>query len=235
MYGYSGKILHVDLTERKTWAESKSEEWYKMYIGGVSMASRLCWENIEVGCDPLSPGNPVCIANGIFAGTPVPVGGKFGLASKSPLTDVIGDSLSGSWFTIALKRAGWDGVVVHGASDEWVWIFIDDDRISFHNANGLLGKGTFATEEAIRDELGDDQVRSATIGPAGENLVRFANVTNDGRQAGRTGHGAVWGSKKLKSVSVRGTQGVQVADPETLMQLSFDISKIGRASCRERV
>ncbi len=225
MYGYSGKILHVDLTERKTWAESKSEEWYKVYIGGVSMASRLCWENIEVGCDALSPGNPICIANGIFAGTPVPVGGKYGLASKSPLTGVIGDSLSGSWFSIALKRAGWDGVVVHGASEDWVWIFIDDDRVSFQVPDGLMGLGTFATEEAIREELGDEQVRSATIGPAGENLVRFANVTNDGRQAGRTGHGAVWGSKKLKAVSVRGTQGIQVADPDTLMQLSFDISK----------
>jgi aldehyde:ferredoxin oxidoreductase len=225
MYGYSGKILHIDLTTHKTWVESKPEEWYRTYIGGVSMATRLCWENIEVGCDPLDPGNPVCIANGIFAGTPVPVGGKYGLASKSPLTGFIGDSLSGSWFSIALKRAQWDGVVIHGASDDWLWVYIDDDRVSFHPANELMGLGTFETEEAIREELGDDQVRSATVGPAGENLVRFANVTNDGRQAGRTGHGAVWGSKKLKAVAVRGTRGIEVADPETLMQLSFDISR----------
>ncbi|HUM35844.1 MAG TPA: aldehyde ferredoxin oxidoreductase N-terminal domain-containing protein, partial [Anaerolineae bacterium] len=114
MYGYSGKILHIDLSTRKTWVEEKPESWYKLYIGGVSMATRLLWENIEVGCDPLSPGNPICIANGIFAGTPVPVGGKYGLASKSPLTGLVGDSLSGSWFSIALKRAGWDGVVIHG-------------------------------------------------------------------------------------------------------------------------
>ena len=84
---------------------------------------------------------------------------------------------------------------------------------------------TFETEEAIREDLADDQVRSATIGPSGENMVRFANVTNDGRQAGRTGHGAVWGSKKLKAVSVRGTHGIQVADPKTLNKLSFDITK----------
>jgi aldehyde:ferredoxin oxidoreductase len=225
MYGYSGKILHIDLTERKTWVEEKPESWYKIYIGGVSMATRLCWENITPGCDPLSPDNPVCFANGIFAGTPVPVGGKYGLASKSPLTGFIGDSLSGSWFSIALKRAGWDGVVIHGASENWVDIFIDDDRVQFRDATKLLGLGTFETEEAIREDLADDQVRSATIGPAGENMVRFANVTNDGRQAGRTGHGAVWGSKKLKAVSVRGTQGVTVADPDTLMQLSFDITE----------
>ncbi len=223
MYGYSGKILHIDLATRKTWMESKPEEWYKIYIGGVSMASRLCWENIEVGCDPLSPGNPICIANGIFAGTPVPVGGKYGLASKSPLTGFIGDSLCGSWFSVAFKRTGWDGFVIHGASEDWIYVFVDDDRVEFRDASHLLGLGTYETEEAIREELGDDQVRSATIGPAGEKLVRIANVTNDGRQAGRTGHGAVWGSKKVKAVSVRGTHGVTVADPDTLLKLSYDI------------
>jgi aldehyde:ferredoxin oxidoreductase len=223
MYGYSGRILHVDLTNRTVRTERKLGDWYRTYIGGVAMASRLCWENIEVGCDPLSPGNPICIANGVFAGTPVPVGGKYGLASKSPLTGFIGDSLCGSWFSVAFKRTGWDGFVIHGASEDWIYVFIDDDRVEFRDASHLLGMGTYETEEAIREELGDDQVRSATIGPAGEKLVRFANVTNDGRQAGRTGHGAVWGSKKLKALSVRGTNGVTVADPDTLLKLSYDI------------
>ena len=223
MYGYHGKILHIDLTTRRTWTEEKPEIWYQMYIGGVSMASRLLWENIQPGCDPLSPENPICIANGIFAGTPVPVGGKYGLASKSPLTGWVGDSLSGSWFSVALKRTGWDGIVIHGASDSWVNLLIDDERVLFRKADKYLGMGTFETEEAIREELADDQVRSATIGPAGEHGVLFANVTNDGRQAGRTGHGAVWASKRLKALSVRGTQGVRVADPDTLMKMSFDI------------
>ncbi len=223
MYGYHGKILHINLTNRKTWTEEKPESWYKLYIGGVSMASRLLWENIEPGCDPLSPGNPICVANGIFAGTPVPVGGKYGLASKSPLTGWVGDSLSGSWFSVALKRTGWDAIVIHGASDSWVNVLVDDGRVLFRRADKYLGMGTFETEEAIREDLTDDQVRSATIGPAGENGVLFANVTNDGRQAGRTGHGAVWGSKRLKALSVRGTQGVRVSDGETLMKLSFEI------------
>lgn len=234
MHGYSGKILHIDLTERKFWTEEKPESWYKLYIGGVAMASRLCWENIEVGCDPYDAGNPVCFANGIFAGTPVPVGGKYGLASKSPLTGFIGDSLSGSWFCIALKRAQWDGVVIHGKSEKWVHLFIDDDRVEFLPAEKLLGLGTFDTEEAIRERFGDDQVRSATIGPSGENMVRFANVTNDGRQAGRTGHGAVWGSKKLKAVSVRGTNGVRVADPDTLLKMSFDITESAQGPYTEK-
>lgn len=225
MYGYSGKILHIDLTTRKHWAEEKPEAWYKLWIGGVAMATRLCYENIKPGCDPYSPDNPVCFANGIFTGTPVPVGGKYGLASKSPLTGFIGDSLSGSWLSVALKRAQWDGVVIHGASENWVQVFIDDNRVEFIDAKYLLGKDTHETEEAIREKFGDDQVRSATIGPAGEHMVRYANVTNDGRQAGRTGHGAVWGSKKLKAVSIRGTNGVKVADPQTLMQMSFDITE----------
>lgn len=225
MFGYSGKVLHIDLTKQKHWVEEKPEEWYKLWIGGVSMASRLCWENITPKCDPLSPENPICVANGIFTGTPVPVGGKFGLASKSPLTGWIGDSLSGSWFSIALKRAGWDAVVVHGASEKWVNVFIDDDHIEFRPATKYLGLGTFETEEAIRNDLADDQIRSMTIGSAGENLVRFANVTNDGRQSGRTGHGMVWGSKKLKALSVRGTRGIKVADPQTLLKMSFDITE----------
>jgi aldehyde:ferredoxin oxidoreductase len=223
MHGYSGRVLHIDLTERKTWVESKPEDWYKTYIGGVSMATRLCWENIEPGCDPLSPGNPICLANGIFAGTPVPVGGKYGMASKSPLTGFIGDSLSSSWFTTALKRARWDGIVVHGSSDEWVNVVVDDDLIEFRDASHLVGLSTTETEDTIRDEFGDDQVRSACIGPAGENMSRISNVSNDGRKAGRTGHGAVWGSKKLKALSVRGTNGVQVADPEVLLDLSYEI------------
>ena len=234
MHGYSGKILHIDLRSKKNWVETKPEEWYKLWIGGVSMASRLLWENIVPGCDPLDDGNPICFANGIFTGTPVPVGGKFGLASKSPLTGFIGDSLSGSWFSIALKRAGWDGMVLHNSCDKWTQLFIDDERVQFNDATYLLGKGTFETEEAIREKLGDDQIRSCTIGPCGENLVRYANVTNDGRQAGRTGHGMLWGHKKLKAVSVRGTKGVKVFDPAALNQLSFDISKSAQGKDTEK-
>lgn len=234
MYGYSGKILHIDLSTKKSWVEEKQEDWYKLWIGGVSMATRLCWENIKPGCDPYDAENPICIANGIFTGTPVPVGGKFGLASKAPLTGMIGDSLSGSWFSIALKRAGWDGVVLHNKCEKWTNLFIDDDRVQFLDATYLLRKGTYETEESIRIKMGDDQIRSCTIGICGENLVRYANVTNDGRQAGRTGHGAVWGSKKLKALSVRGTSGVRVFDPKTLNELSFNLSKAAQGKDTEK-
>jgi len=153
----------------------------------------------------------------------VPVGGKYGMASKSPLTGFIGDSLSGSWLAVTLKRSEWDGIVIHGTSEDWVRVFVDDDRVTFHDASNLVGLNTYETEDAIRDEYGDDQIRTACIGPAGENLSRIANVSNDGRKAGRTGQGAVWGSKKLKALSIRGTKGVSVADPDALLQLSYDI------------
>jgi len=225
MFGYSGKILHIDLASQKHWIEENPKIGTRCGSGGLQ------WLLVSVGKISLPNVTPcrlkiqICVANGIFAGTPVPVGGKFGLASKSPLTGWIGDSLSGSWFSIALKRAGWDGVVLHNSSDKWINVFIDDDKVEFRPATKYLGLGTFQTEEAIRNDLGDDQVRSMTIGSAGEHLVRFANVTNDGRQAGRTGHGMVWGSKKLKALSVRGTKGIKVADPATLMKMSFDITE----------
>ncbi len=225
MYGYWGKILHIDLATKRHWVEKKPEEWYKKYIGGVLMSSRLLWENIEVGCDALDPGNPICIANGIFAGTPVAVGSKYSVASKSPLTGFVGDSLSGSWFTVALKRSGWDAIVIHNVSDDWVYLLIDDDHIEFRDASALLGMRNLETMEAIQDVFQDDQVRVASIGKAGENLVRMADVTNDGRQIGRTGHGAVWGSKKLKAVAVRGTRGIKVADPEALLEQCYQISQ----------
>ncbi|NLE44678.1 MAG: aldehyde:ferredoxin oxidoreductase, partial [Chloroflexi bacterium] len=112
---------------------------------------------------------------------------------------------------------------IHGASSKWVSVFVDDDKVQIRDASHLVGLETTETEEAIREELADDQVRSAVIGPAGENLVRISNVSNDGRKAGRTGQGAVWGSKKLKALSIRGTHGVTVADPESLLKLSYDI------------
>ena len=223
MYAYTGKVLHIDATSRRTSVQTLDEDFLKKYIGGVGLATRLLYDSTPAGCDPLGPDNALCFACSAFAGTTFPVGTKHGVASKSPLTGFIGDSLSGSWFAITLKRSGWDGIVIHGASEDWVRVFVDDDRVTFHDASNLVGLNTYDTEDAIRDEYGDDQIRSACIGPAGENLSRIANVSNDGRKAGRTGQGAVWGSKKLKALSMRGTGGVEVADPDTLLQLSYDI------------
>jgi aldehyde:ferredoxin oxidoreductase len=217
MHSYTGRILHIDVGARKTWVQTVDAEFLKKYLGGVGLATRLVYDNTPAGCDPLGPDNALCFACSAFAGTTMPVGTKHGVASKSPLTGMIGDSLSGSHFSETLKRAGWDGIVIKGQADSWITVFIDDDDVRFLDASHLLGKGTSATQHALREEFGDENVRISAIGPAGEHLVRFALIDNDGRQVGRTGNGAVMGSKRIKAIAIRGSHPVTVADPQGLL------------------
>jgi len=232
---YWGKILHIDVSKRKTHVQRVDEAWLKKYVGGVAMASRLAYDNIPKGADPLGPENALCFANSSFAGTIVPVGTKYAVAGKSPLTGFLGDCLAGSYWSAALKRAGYDGIVLKGKADKPIWIFVDDDVVYFNDAADLWGKETFETEEAIRAKVGDERVRSVTIGPAGERLVRFANLTNDrGRQAGRTGLGAVMGSKLVKALAIRGTHSVKVADAEKLMPLCHKLSEVAQSTKTEK-
>ena len=226
MYGYSGKILHIDMTSQKTWVEKVDAEFLKKYLGGVGLATRLAYDNITPGCDPLGPGNALCFACSAFAGTTMPVGTKHGVASKSPLTGCIGDSLSGSHFSEMLRRAGWDGIVITGQAPQWTVLFIDDDDVRFLDAGPYLGMGTMKTQEAVRDRLADENVRVSAIGPAGERLVRYALIDNDGRQVGRTGNGAVMGSKKIKALAIRGTHPITVADPDGLMRETLKLIKV---------
>jgi len=235
MESFFGKILHIDLTNRKSWVEDVNEDYLKKYIGGVGLATRLVYDNTPKGVDPLGPENALCFAASAFAGTLVPVGAKHAVAAKSPLTGCIGDCLASSYFSQAFRRAGYDGIVIKGAADKLTYVFIDDDDVTFHDAGHLAGMWTFQTEEAIRAELGDEAVRVSTIGPAGENIVRIANITNDrGRQAGRTGLGAVMGSKKLKALAVRGTKPITVADPAKLTEKAIALSKIAKGPKTEK-
>ena len=235
MYSFFGKILHIDVGQKKSWVEEINEDYLKKYIGGVSLATKLVYDNTPKGVDPLGPDNALCFAASAFAGTLVPVGGKHGVAAKSPLTNCIGDCLAGSYFSQAFRRAGYDGIVIKGAADKWIYVFIDDDKVTFRDAAYLLGKGTFDTEEAIRKELGDEAVRVSTIGPAGEKLVRFANITNDrGRQAGRTGLGAVMGSKKIKAIAIRGTKPITVADPVKLTEKAIALTIVSKGPKTEK-
>ncbi|MBC7235910.1 MAG: aldehyde ferredoxin oxidoreductase family protein, partial [Chloroflexi bacterium] len=225
MYSYTGKILHVDLSKQKTWVEEVDADFLKKYIGGVGLATRLAYDNIPRGADPLGPENALCFACSPFAGTTMPVGTKHGLAFKSPLTGFIGDCLSGSHFSEMFRRAGWDGIVITGKAEDWTVLFIDDDDVQFLDGNEFVGMGTLKTQEAIREKMGDENVRVSAIGPAGENLVRFALIDNDGRQAGRCGPGAVMGSKKLKAVAVRGSHPITVADPDGLLRETLRLIK----------
>ncbi len=226
MYAYTGKILHVDMTTQKTRVEEVGPDILRKYIGGIGLATKLAYDNIPKGCDPLGPDNALCFAGGAFVGTTMPVGTKHAVVSKSPLTGVIGDSLSGSHFSEMLRRAGWDGLVIKGTAPDWTLLFIDDDDVQFLDASPYVGMDTMETQETIRKSMGDENVRTSAIGPAGEHLVRFASIDNDGRQVGRTGNGAVMGSKKLKALAVRGSHPITVADPKGLQQEALKLIKI---------
>jgi len=226
MHSYSGKILHVDLTDRTTRVQRVGPEFLKKYLGGVGLATRLVYDNTPAGCDPLGPDNALCFACSAFGGTTMPVGTKHGVASKSPLTGMIGDSLSGSHFSEMIKRAGWDGMVIKGQAPNWTVLFIDDDEVSFIDAAPWVGMGTSESQEAFREHMGDENVRISAIGPAGEHLLRFATIDNDGRQVGRTGNGTVMGSKRLKMIAIRGTQPVTVADPKAVMEETLKLIKV---------
>jgi aldehyde:ferredoxin oxidoreductase len=234
MYSYTGKILHIDVTNQKTHVQEVSADWLKKYVGGVGMAARLAYDNIPAGCDPLGPDNALCFACSVFAGTTMPVGTKHGVASKSPLTGLIGDSLSGSHFSEMFRRAGWDGLVFKGQSPNWVIVFIDDDHVQFLDATRFLGMGTTETQQAIREWLGDENIRVSSIGPGGENLVRYATIDNDGRQAGRTGNGTVMGSKRIKAIAVRGTHPITVADPQGMMAETLKLIKTSQGASTQK-
>jgi aldehyde:ferredoxin oxidoreductase len=226
MHAYTGKILHIDLSTKRTRVQTVDQAFLKRYLGGVGLATRLVYDNTPAGCDPLGPDNALCFACSAFAGTTMPVGTKHGVAAKSPLTGMIGDSLSGSHFSEMLRRAGWDGLVIKGKASQWTVVLIDDDEVRFLDASPWLGMNTVPTQEAIRAWIGDDNVRVSAIGPGGEHLVRYASIDNDGRQVGRTGNGAVMGSKNLKAIAMRGSHPITVADPEGVMAETLKLIKV---------
>lgn len=224
MSSFLGRLLVVDLAARTSRVAPLDPSLCRLFLGGVGLATRLLWDFSQPGADPLGPDNPLVFATGPLTGTMAPSGSKYAVATRSPLTGFIGDSLSSGGWPLALKRAGYDAMVVLGSAEEPTYLFIDDDRVHFRSARRLWGSKSWETEEGVRRELGDDQVRVAAIGPAGERLVRYACISNDyGRQAGRTGTGAVMGSKKLKAIAVRGTRAVRAADGQTLKRSSLDL------------
>ena len=220
MYGYAGRILHVDLTTGKTYTEPLNEEYAKKYIGGIGLGMRLWLDNSKAGVDPFSPENPLVLATGPTSGTVWPTGGNgHAFVAKSPQSYGIGESKSHGSFGTELKRAGYDAVIFHGKAEKPVYVWIDDDSVQILDASHLWGKSPAETEDMIKEELGDYYIRVAAIGPAGEKLVRIACIINEKtRAAGRCGMGAVMGSKNLKAIAVRGTHDVTVAKPDEFLE-----------------
>lgn len=212
MFGWTGNVLRVDLTNLTTSVEELNRAAAEQYIGGLGLGAKYLYEEIDPAIDAFSPANKLLFVTGPLTGTGAPAANRYVVVTKSPLTGGIANSTAAGEFAVNLKYAGWDMVIFEGRAPHPVYLYIDDDRVSFGDAASLWGMSTEDTEHAVIAATASD-AKVSCIGPAGENLIRFACVMNDmGRAAGRSGVGAVMGSKNLKAVAVRGTGGVRVAD-----------------------
>ena len=213
LYGYGGHILRIDLSSRSVVKEPLSEELARGWLGGRGFVSRILWEELTGGVDPLGPDNMVVMASGPLAGCFLPGSGKIHFGTKSPATGGYGDSNMGGHLAAELKHAGYDMVIFRGRANSPVLLVVDDGRVELRDASPYWGMGSIEAEEALKNDLGQD-FQVATVGPAAENLVLYACVTHDfGRQAGRTGVGTVLGSKNVKALAVRGTGTIPLFKP----------------------
>ena len=234
MYGYHGKALVVDLSSGAHRWDNIPEQVLRSFIGGIGLGTYLLYKYCPAGADPLGPDNPLIFAASPLVGSRLTTSSKFAVMTKSPLTGFIGDSLSSSFLATELKKSCGDALIIVGQAETPTLLFIEDGVPQFLDATGLMGLGTFDTEQAVKERLGR-QTRVASIGPAGENLVRYASIANDGgRQAGRCGPGAVMGSKNLKALALQGSQTVDVAMPGATHQYSLDLSKRSLGAATEK-
>ncbi len=224
MHSYSGKYLVVDLTNQKTEVRELPERLLRDYLGGAGLGTRLLLEWSKPGADALSPDNPIVFACGVLSGTMAPASACHAVVTKSPLTGFLSSSVSSGLWSLALKRTGYDALVITGAASSPVYLFVDDGKVHFRKADSLMGKSCLQTEATIRREAGDSRVQVASIGPAGESLVRFATIKDGHRLPNRGGVGAVMGSKKLKAIAVRGTQPISVPDIGAMQKACADIN-----------
>ncbi len=210
--GVYGKILHVNLTTGETHIEEPPEAFYRLLVGGRALVAYLLLRDLPPNTDPFSPDNLLIFAPGIMQGTNLPGSGRHGVGGKSPLTGAIASTEAGGWWGHEFKRTGFDALVIKGQAKSPVYLWIHDGEVEIRPADHLWGLLTAPTQKAIHEELGDEKIRVAQIGPAGENKVLYAAVMHDiNRAAGRNGMGALMGSKNLKAVAVRGTMNVPVA------------------------
>jgi len=230
MYGWTGKILRVNLTDRSYKIENLNFDWAKKFIGGRGLASKYLYEEVDPNVDPLSPENKLIFATGPLTGTLGAANGRYMVVTKAPLTGAIASSNSGGYFPSEMKYAGYDMIIFEGKADKPVYLAIYNDKVEIRDASHIWGKTTDQTEDIIRNEFHQD-AKIASIGPAGEKLVKFACVINDKhRAAGRTGVGAVMGSKNLKAVAIRGTGGVKIAKKDEYRVAAFNAYKLLKES-----
>ena len=219
--GYNGKILKVNLTRGTLDVETPDEKFYRTYMGGSALNMYYALKLIPRGADALGPDNVLCLSTSIVTGAAVSGQSRMTATAKSPTSGGIGDSQSGGFFPAEMKAAGFDAIIIQGRSPKPVYLWIKDGKAELRDASKLWGKVTGEAEKMIREELGDDKIEVAQVGPAGEKMVRYAAIINMSNRAnGRTGMGAVMGSKNLKAVAVRGKSQLKMAHPERTRELS---------------
>lgn len=235
LFGYTGRMLDVDLSSGDIGEIPTNEKDARKFIGAKGLGAKMLYDMVEAGTDPFSPENVLMFINGPLTGTLMPTSGRFAVVTKSPLTELFLDSQVGGYFGPEMKFAGYDAVIIRGKSKKPVYLSIFNGEIEIRDASRLWGKTTFETTDAIREELGDMKTRVAEIGPAGEKMVKYAMINIDtynqkerGGQAGRGGAGAVMGSKNLKAVAIRAENGekpFKYADDENFRKIAKEAFK----------
>ena len=220
--GYMGKVLRVNLTNGRITEEQLSEDIARKYLGGAALSAKILFEELKPGIDPLGPDNKLVVATGPLCAIPFSGNSRFSVCAKSPLNHAWGESVSGGFMAPKIKQAGFDAFIIEGVSKSPVWLYVNEGQTELRDASKYWGKSTLETENGIKKDLGDKDRRQssvATIGPAGEKLVRFAAVLNDLREAaGRSGMGAVMGSKMFKAWACKGSMKPKVHDEKKLQE-----------------
>ncbi len=231
-FGWTGKILRVDLTERRSSVEP-TEKYAERFIGGIGIGLKIFWDEVKAGVEAFDPDNKLIFAPGPLTGTFAPASGRFEMISKSPRSypkETVTRSGMGGFWGPELKFAGYDALIIQGKADRWVNLWIDNDKVEFREAEEYLGEDTYATQIRLRKEL-DPLAKILCIGPAGENLSRLAAILSETSFAsGRSGFGAVMGSKHLKAIAVRGTKPLRVFDVEGLLKISRRVRELSAAN-----
>jgi len=236
--GYSQVRLDINLTDGMIEKSELLKDFCREWVGGYGFGAKVLWDELEPGIDPLSPENIFVYAHGPFPTTILPTSSKYGVFAKSPLTGMFGMAISSGSVAAQARRSGINMMVIKGKAPELSYLVIDDDDYYIEPCKDLLaGKGCFDTEEILREEFQDQRLAVMAIGPAGERMSKLACITNDrNRQAGRTGMGAVMGSKNLKAIAFRGTKGIKVAEPVEFYKLAKKLIKVanGPATAKYR-
>ncbi|MFX1410846.1 MAG: aldehyde ferredoxin oxidoreductase family protein, partial [Promethearchaeota archaeon] len=215
MKGFIGKLLNIDLSKKDIFDESLNEDFARKFLGGAGYSCRYLYDFLDKNTDPLSPNNILMFMTGLLCGSNAPSSAKFSVCAKSPYTGIWGECSCGGFFGSELRKAGYDGIIIKGVSESPVYLEITENSTKLKDATNIWGKGILETSQILKEKSGSKLTRVACIGQAGENLVKYAIILSEEKAAGRTGMGAVMGSKKLKAITVRGKKRIyEPADPE---------------------